>query len=186
MKKTSSAASASAKSRKKPAASKTKTGSRATPVKATKTKAAAKGTTALLKTAKVVSYELTAAQEKELRQRLMDLREEFTEALEGKTEVFNSSSQNESLIKGDDAEVAEKQRQSNAALQEMDVLKSRLIFIDRALNKMEQGNFGYCEETEEPIGYERLSVIPWARYSVSVQEMREHRLREYRGSRLSV
>lgn len=174
MKKTSSATPASSRTRKKPAAKKTKSGS-----------AAAKGAAAK-STTKVISCELTAAQEEELRQRLLDLKEEFTEALAGKTEIFNASSQNESLIKGDDAEVAEKQRQSNAALQEMDVLKSRLIFIDRALNKMDQGSFGYCEETEEPIGYERLSVIPWARYSVSVQEMREHRLREYRGSRLSV
>ncbi len=98
--------------------------------------------------------------------------------------MFNTQAHNESLIKGDDAEVAEKQRQSNAALQEMDMLKNRLILVERALKKIEHGVYGICEETEEPIGFERLSVIPWARYGVKVQELREMKLREYRVSRL--
>ena len=42
--------------------------------------------------------------------------------------------------------------------------------IDRALAKMRDGTYGLCEGTGEPIGYARLSLQPWARYSVAYQE----------------
>ena len=126
--------------------------------------------------------ELTKKQIKELNQKLLDLKVEIANALEEKANHFDTSSHNESIIKGDDAEVAEKQRQSNAALQEMDMLKNRLVMVDRALMKVENKVYGLCEETEEPIAYERLLAIPWARYGVKVQEMRERRLREYKGT----
>lgn len=116
--------------------------------------------------------------------RLIELKNEITTALESKSDIFNNQAINESLIKGDDAEVAEKQRQSNAALQEMDMLKNRLLLVERALKKIDHGVYGICEETEEPIGFERLIVIPWARYGVKVQEMRERKLRDFRVSRL--
>ncbi len=127
---------------------------------------------------------LSAKQIRELEAKLIRLRGEITAALSGKAHVFNIENHNESLIKGDDAEVAEKQRQSNAALQELDMLKNRLLLISRSLRKIEEGCYGFCEETEEPIGYERLLVIPWARYGVKVQELRERRLRDFKSNRL--
>ena len=69
-------------------------------------------------------------------------------------------------------------------MQELDILKTRLKLVQRALDKISEGDYGVCEETEEPIGFERLSVVPWARYSVHVQEMRERKMREFRISRL--
>src|SRR5690348_7264975 len=42
--------------------------------------------------------------------------------------------------------------------------------IDRALAKMEDGTYGLCEGTEEPIGFARLRLQPWARYSIGYQE----------------
>ena len=132
------------------------------------------------------ALELTSEQLASLKQRLIELTTEIKVSLAAKTEHFNSSTHNESIIKGDDAEVAEKQRQSNAALQEMDMLKNRLLMVERALKKIEQGIYGICEATEEPIAYERLTAIPWARYGVKVQELRERRLREYNGSRVGL
>jgi DnaK suppressor protein len=55
---------------------------------------------------------------------------------------------------------------------------ARLAEIDRALEKFETGEYGLDEETGEPIEYERLAVLPWARYSVATQEELE---REARG-----
>lgn len=127
---------------------------------------------------------LSKKQVRELSDRLQELRKEFAEKINGKAGTFQVGIDAESLIKGDDAEVAEKQRASNAALQELDFLKNRLALVERALMKIERGGYGICEETEEPIGYERLSVVPWARYSVHVQELRERRLREFKVSRL--
>lgn len=127
---------------------------------------------------------LTKKQVKELTTRLETLRDELLEKINGKAGTFQIGLEAESLIKGDDAEVAEKQRASNAALQELDFLKSRLALCERALAKIAAGDYGYCEETDEPIGFERLSVVPWARYCVHVQELRERRMREFRVSRL--
>jgi DnaK suppressor protein len=128
---------------------------------------------------------LTASQLRELQAKLIGLRDELKTSIHGKAVfVVNSAEHAESLIKGDDAEVAEKQRASNAALQELDILKNRLTLVERALSKIPAGAYGLCEETEEPIGYERLTVVPWARYSVHVQELRERKLREFRVNKL--
>ena len=45
--------------------------------------------------------------------------------------------------------------------------------INRALSKMQNGAFGYCEGTGEPINKERLEYQPWARYSVEHQRKLE-------------
>lgn len=52
-----------------------------------------------------------------------------------------------------------------------------LVEIDRALAKMREGTYGLCEGTGEPIGYARLSLRPWARYSVEYQEELERERR---------
>jgi DnaK suppressor protein len=127
---------------------------------------------------------LTRSQMKDLEEKLASLKEELEASIREKAGVFNTLSYSESVIKGDDAEVAEKQRTNNAALQEIDILKHRLTLVKRAIAKMEAGVYGICEETEEPIGYERLNIVPWARYSIHVQEVRERKLRDFRVSKL--
>jgi DnaK suppressor protein len=151
---------------------------------AAKKVATSRGGEISLKVGGSVVPELSRHQLHELRERLTGLKGEIENALSKKADFFNTNNHNESLIKGDDAEVAEKQRQSNAALQEIDIMKNRLALIDRALIKIEGGAYGVCEETEEPIGYERLKVVPWARYCVRVQEMRERKLRDFKVNRL--
>ncbi len=127
---------------------------------------------------------ITKKQVNDLEKKLAALRAELQENIEEKADfVVNFGHQAENVIKGDDAEVAEKQRVSNAALQELDILKGRLQLVDRALNKLDDGTYGYCEETEEPIGFERLTVIPWARFSVQVQEKRERNMRDFKVAR---
>jgi DnaK suppressor protein len=55
---------------------------------------------------------------------------------------------------------------------------ARLISeIDHALAKLDNGAYGLCEGTGEPIGYDRLRLRPWARYSVSYQEELERQSR---------
>jgi DnaK suppressor protein len=45
--------------------------------------------------------------------------------------------------------------------------------IDEALERIEEGTYGVCEHTGEPIEPKRLEAIPWARLSVKAQEMAE-------------
>lgn len=45
--------------------------------------------------------------------------------------------------------------------------------IDEALKRIEDGSYGYCEETGEPIAIERLIARPIAILSIEAQEKRE-------------
>ncbi|MGB1701292.1 MAG: TraR/DksA family transcriptional regulator [Nannocystaceae bacterium] len=72
-----------------------------------------------------------------------------------------------------DAAAGEESRQRSTAL----VAKhDRLLAeLDAALERFEEGTFGICEETDEPIPYGRLRVQPATRYSVAAQELLERR-----------
>jgi len=52
--------------------------------------------------------------------------------------------------------------------------------IDAALHRIEDGTYGYCEETGEPIALKRLEARPIATLSVEAQERHERRERIYR------
>jgi len=52
--------------------------------------------------------------------------------------------------------------------------------IDAALARIDEGTYGYCEETGEPISLRRLEARPIATLSVEAQERHERRERVYR------
>ncbi len=52
--------------------------------------------------------------------------------------------------------------------------------IDEALGRIDEGTYGYCEETGEPISLRRLEARPIATLSVEAQERHERRERVYR------
>lgn len=52
--------------------------------------------------------------------------------------------------------------------------------IDAALRRIDEGTYGYCEETGEPIGLKRLDARPIATLSLEAQERHERREKVYR------
>lgn len=58
-------------------------------------------------------------------------------------------------------------------------LRGQLMEIESALARIENGSFGYCEETEEEIEPERLRAIPWTRLSIEGAEIRESMNKRY-------
>jgi len=52
--------------------------------------------------------------------------------------------------------------------------------IDDAIRRIEDGSYGYCEETGEPIGVARLDARPIATLSLEAQERHERRERVHR------
>lgn len=52
--------------------------------------------------------------------------------------------------------------------------------IDAALRRIEEGTYGYCEETGEPISLKRLDARPIATLSIEAQERHERREKVYR------
>ena len=52
--------------------------------------------------------------------------------------------------------------------------------IEAAIDRIDTGNYGYCEETGEPIGLKRLEARPIATLSLEAQERHERREKVYR------
>jgi DnaK suppressor protein len=52
--------------------------------------------------------------------------------------------------------------------------------IDAALSRIDTGTYGYCEETDQPIGIRRLEARPIATLSIEAQERHERMERTYR------
>lgn len=52
--------------------------------------------------------------------------------------------------------------------------------IDQALNRIDAGTYGYCDETSEPIGLKRLEARPIATMSIEAQERHEKMERVHR------
>lgn len=55
--------------------------------------------------------------------------------------------------------------------------RSLLTAVEAALERMQTGEYGYCQETGEPIGYQRLCANPIATLSIDAQERLERRRR---------
>lgn len=69
--------------------------------------------------------------------------------------------------------------QQGVALEVLERERMLLLEIDNALSKFEDGSYGYCEDTGEPIELGRLEAQPWTRYCVEAAEAREHKARRY-------
>jgi DnaK suppressor protein len=76
-------------------------------------------------------------------------------------------------LRGDEIDQAVAVQSENAAHAFQSKVKEELFEIELALGRMEQGNFGICEETEEIIETERLMALPWTRLSIEGAELRE-------------
>ncbi len=70
---------------------------------------------------------------------------------------------------------AQHETEQNFRLRLADKQRKLLNEIQAALEKMDEGEYGVCEGTEDPIGFPRLEVRPWARYSVEYKEMKDRR-----------
>jgi len=56
--------------------------------------------------------------------------------------------------------------------------REQIKLIDQALDRIDDGSFGVCLYSGEPIGLPRLEAVPWARYTIDVQEKVEKGLIE--------
>jgi len=75
---------------------------------------------------------------------------------------------------GDEAERATRETENSLELRTRDRYRKLIAKIDGALRRIEDGRYGYCEETDEEIGVERLDARPIATLSLDAQERREH------------
>jgi len=88
--------------------------------------------------------------------------------------------QEDTLQEPDLADRASVESERSLELRTRDRERKLLSKIDNALKRLEDGSYGYCEETGEPIGLSRLDARPIATLSIEAQERHEKRERTYR------
>lgn len=88
--------------------------------------------------------------------------------------------QDESEKHADIADRATSEADRALELRARDRQRKLIAKIDAALERIEDGTYGYCEETGEPIGLKRLDARPIATLSLEAQEQHERRERVYR------
>jgi len=88
--------------------------------------------------------------------------------------------QDDSAQHADIADRATSETERSLELRARDRQRKLIAKIDAALGRIEDGSYGYCEETGEPISLKRLDARPIATLSVEAQERHERRERVYR------
>ena len=88
--------------------------------------------------------------------------------------------QEESQNHPDMADRASSESDRALELRTRDRQRKLIAKIDAALKRIEDGTYGYCEETGDPIGVARLDARPIATLSLEAQEMHERREKVYR------
>ena len=88
--------------------------------------------------------------------------------------------QDENVNHPDLADRASSETDRAIELRARDRQRKLISKIDAALHRIDDGTYGYCEETGEPIGIKRLEARPIATLSVEAQERHERRERIYR------
>lgn len=91
-----------------------------------------------------------------------------------------ASLQQETVAEPDLADRATSETDRSLELRTRDRQRKLIAKIDEALRRIEDGSYGYCEETGEPISLSRLEARPIATLSLEAQERHERRERVHR------
>ncbi len=112
------------------------------------------------------------------RQRLHELRAELSRMVEG----LEEDQRDRAVSEGDMTENDSGDMSQSLFTREMDAtveqtVEKRLQSVERALQKVDEGTYGICDDTGEQIPRGRLEVLPEAIYTVEAQQRRERERR---------
>ena len=110
------------------------------------------------------------------RQKLLAWKEEILREARETLQHLQDENQNHSDL----ADRASSETDRAIELRARDRQRKLIAKIDSALSRIEDGTYGYCEETGEPISLKRLDARPIATLSIEAQERHERRERVYR------
>ena len=110
------------------------------------------------------------------RLKLLDWREDILKEAKETLQHLQDESQNHPDL----ADRASSETDRAIELRARDRQRKLIAKIDAALQRIEDGTYGYCEETGEPITLKRLEARPIATLSIVAQERHERRERVYR------
>ena len=117
---------------------------------------------------------MNSEQLKFFRLRLIKLAEELRSNAGDTTEHLRETS-----IFPDPADRASIEEENSLELRTRDRERKLLKKIEQALERISNGEYGYCEESGDPIGLARLLARPTATLSIEAQQRREKRQRQF-------
>jgi DnaK suppressor protein len=85
----------------------------------------------------------------------------------------------ETVLVPDPADRATIEEEHALELRTRDRERKLIKKVEQAIARIDAGEYGYCEETGEPIGLQRLLARPTATLSVEAQERRELRQKQF-------
>lgn len=110
----------------------------------------------------------------ECKKRLLTLKQELLHRMQTSAQGFVLAERG-----GDEIDLTVANLEEHSFLVNQERLRNQVMEIEFALSRIEQGTFGICEETDEPIEVERLIAIPWTRLSIEGAELREALSRKF-------
>jgi len=138
---------------------------------------AGKTATALKKIRELTEEEILKAPEKDymneaqlafFRQRLVDLRDQLLQNADDTGEHLR-----ENEVTTDPSDRATLEEEYTLELRTRDRERKLLKKVEKSIRLIDDGSYGFCEETGEPIGVPRLLARPTATLSLEAQERRE-------------
>ena len=113
---------------------------------------------------------MTKTQSKEVKNKLLAEREVIVIKLNGNDLSIDDAET------PDPVDLAVRNYSKNVQLAVSENDSRQLELIDEALERLEEEEYGICQNCEKEINPKRLAAIPWARYCLECQEMREQGL----------
>ncbi|MDQ0349267.1 MULTISPECIES: RNA polymerase-binding protein DksA [Ancylobacter] len=110
------------------------------------------------------------------RQKLLQWKEDILREAKETLQHLQDENQNHPDI----ADRASSETDRAIELRARDRQRKLIAKIESALERIDDGSYGYCEETGEPISLKRLEARPIATLSIEAQERHERRERVYR------
>jgi len=105
----------------------------------------------------------------ECKRKLILMREELLNRMRGtKLEITAHDK-----MAGDEVDQTVAQAFENEFASRQSRIRHQLLEIENALGRIQRGEFGFCEETNEPIEADRLLALPFTRLSIEGAEIRE-------------
>ena len=113
---------------------------------------------------------MSAKMKKYFRLKLMDWKNEL---LKESNQTLSNLQKEENTAKPDITDRASEEIERSFELRTRDRERKLINIIDEAVRRIDEGTYGYCEETGEPISIKRLEARPVATLSLEAQEMHE-------------
>ena len=115
-------------------------------------------------------------QQEYFRRKLLNWKDEILQEARETLAALQTESENHADI----ADRASSETDRAIELRARDRQRKLISKIDAAIGRIDEGTYGYCEETGDPISLKRLDARPIATLSIEAQERHERRERVYR------